>query len=135
MLIQAAEKYYFDMDYNCAESVLSAANEVYGLGLGKDAHRLLGGFGGGIGCGSLCGALAGAIAVLGAVYIEERAHASQGFRERCAAFAAAFERELGSQMCAQVKPVHADPTGKRRCFAPVEAACRLLKEELDAVRA
>lgn len=135
MLIKAAEKYYFDMDYNCAESVLMAANEAYGLGLGADAHHLLSGFGGGIGCGSVCGALAGAVAVLGCVLVEDHAHATEGFRERCAAFAAAFEQELGSQMCSAVKPVHADPTGKRRCFAPVEAACRLLERELGAPRA
>ena len=135
MLIKAAEKYYFDMDYNCAESVLMAANEAYGLGLAQDAHHLLSGFGGGIGCGSVCGALAGAVAVLGLVLVDERAHATQGFRERCAAFAAAFEQALGSQLCSAVKPLYADSTGKRRCFAPVETACRLLEKELGAPRA
>ena len=110
MLVKAAEKYYFDMDYNCAESVLMAANDAYGLGLEKDAG-------------------------LGLSLVEERAHATDGFRERCAAFAAAFEAELGSQLCSAVKPVHADPTGTRRCFAPVEAACRLLGKELGAPHA
>ena len=33
MLCDVAEKYYLGGDYNCAESVLLAANEVYGFGL------------------------------------------------------------------------------------------------------
>ena len=135
MLAEVAEKYYFDKDYNCAESVLCAANEAYHLGLEDGCHHLLSAFGGGMGCGSTCGALAGALAVLGAVVVSDRAHAAPGFRELCAGFVEKFERELGSQRCCEIKPVFADPTGKRRCFAPVEIACRLLEAELAALRA
>ena len=33
MLRETAKKYYLEQNYNCAESVLRAANEEYGLGL------------------------------------------------------------------------------------------------------
>ncbi len=52
--------------YNCAESVLRAFRDRYGLALDGDALRIASGFGGGLGqAGCMCGALAGAVMVLG----------------------------------------------------------------------
>ena len=57
-------RYYLEKDYNCAETILRAANEEYHLGLNEDSFRLVSGFGGGMGCGGTCGALSSAMAVI-----------------------------------------------------------------------
>ncbi|MCI8525953.1 MAG: 4Fe-4S binding protein [Oscillospiraceae bacterium] len=128
MIRDYAKKYYLEQDYNCAESVFLAAGEALGLGLTDRDAKLIGGFGGGIGCGSVCGALAGAVAVLGAVRIGTRAHATEGFKEECAALKAAFEARLGGVLCAEVKPRYAVP--EQRCFAAVQLACDVLEAQL-----
>uniref|UniRef100_UPI0032190515 C-GCAxxG-C-C family (seleno)protein n=1 Tax=Clostridium perfringens TaxID=1502 RepID=UPI0032190515 len=92
-------RYYLEKDYNCAETILRAANEEYHLGLNEDSFRLVSGFGGGMGCGGTCGALSSAMAVISMFLVEERAHATEGFKEKCANFCQTFERELGSTKC------------------------------------
>lgn len=47
MLRDRIENLFIDQDYNCAESMLHAANDEYGLGIDKDAFKLVGGYGGG----------------------------------------------------------------------------------------
>ncbi|WP_285943197.1 C-GCAxxG-C-C family (seleno)protein, partial [Faecalibaculum rodentium] len=73
-LVEYGEKYYREGGYNCAESVLHAANEYYGLGLHEHDMRCMAGFGGGMFVGSVCGALVGAQAALSAMIIEVKAH-------------------------------------------------------------
>ena len=55
MLRDYVKKYYLEQRRNCAESLLRAANEAYGLNLTEADFALLSGFGGGMGCGSVCG--------------------------------------------------------------------------------
>ena len=133
MLCEAAEKYYLGGDYNCAESVLLAANEVYGFGLDMDSCvKLVSAFGGGMGCGKLCGAVAGAMAALGFTAVTGRAHATEGFKDLCADTAAKLEAALGSTECARVKPAFfCEGT---RCLAAVKAACAVLEEQLGEAR-
>jgi C_GCAxxG_C_C family probable redox protein len=58
---------YFNKDYNCAQSVLLAMQEYYGIPDDELIPKIAAPFGGGIGkCGSLCGALTGAIIAIGA---------------------------------------------------------------------
>lgn len=134
MLADIAERFYVDGDYNCAESVLLAANKAYGLGLDpKNCHRLVSAFGGGMGCGDICGALAGGIAAFGYIAVEDRAHATQGFREMCAQYVQRFREALGDQDCAKIKPAHF--SGEKRCLETVRLACDVLEKQLDAMRA
>lgn len=135
MVVSSARRYYVEEDYNCAESVLLAANEVYGLGIDpQSCVRLLGAFGGGVGCGSLCGALAGSLAALGAGMMAGRAHTTEGLKERCADFVEGFEAALASRECREIKPRRFVEDGER-CFDTVRIACELLEMELDALRA
>ena len=46
MLIEKIEEYYKERDLNCAETMLYAANDVYGLELDKKALKMAAGFGG-----------------------------------------------------------------------------------------
>ena len=133
MLCEVAEKYYLGGDYNCAESVLLAANEVYGFGLDMDSCvKLVSAFGGGLGCGRLCGAAAGAMAALGFAAVDGRAHATEGFKDLCADTTAKLEAALGSTECAQVKPAFFNPDV--RCLETVKAACRVLEAQMAARR-
>ena len=124
---------YLEEDNNCAETLLRAASEAYGLDLSPEDTRLIAAFGGGMGCGGTCGALAGALAVLGRVAIEGRAHATPGFRERCAALVQRFERELGSRECDAIKARHFKDDGTR-CLHTVCAAADLLDDFLLELR-
>ncbi len=129
MLKERAERFYMEDNCNCAEALLLAANEEYGLGLPDGACKLVGGFGGGIGCGSTCGALLGAVSALGAMKMGRRGHESEGFKESCADLVQAFREKLGSDLCQEIKPRMA--TEEQRCRCTVLAACQVLEEHLS----
>jgi C_GCAxxG_C_C family probable redox protein len=58
---------YFNKDYNCAQSVLLAMQEYYGIPANELIPKIATPFGAGIGrCGSLCGAFTGAVLAIGA---------------------------------------------------------------------
>lgn len=134
MLADVAEKYFLEGDFNCAESVLLAANEVYGFGLdAENCVKLVSAFGGGLGCGKLCGAVAGAMSALGFVAVTGRAHATEGFKDLCAGTAAKLENALGSTECARVKPAFFN--AETRCLGAVKGACAVLEKELEALQA
>ena len=134
MLADVAERYFLQGDFNCAESVLLAANEVYELGLDRDnCHRLVSAFGGGMGCGLLCGAIAGAMAALGQVAVTERAHVTDGFKDLCAETAAKMEEALGSVNCSVIKPELF--VEGRRCAETVRRAADVLEKQMEKLRA
>lgn len=130
MLREHATHYYMEDNCNCAEAVLLAANQEYGLGLPEDSVKLVGGFGGGMGCGNACGALCGAIAALGAKKMGRRAHDNPGFRQDCARLVKEFEEALGHSQCAELKKLHA--TQAQRCLKTVQVACDVLESHLAA---
>lgn len=134
MLADVAERYFLEGDFNCAESVLLAANEVYDLGLNKEnCHLLVSAFGGGLGCGLLCGAIAGAMAALGQEAVNGRAHVTEGFKELCADTAAKMEAALGGVNCSVIKPVLF--VEGRRCAETVRRAANVLEAQMDQLRA
>ena len=134
MLRETAAKYYLEGDYNCAESVLLAANEEYGFGLDKEhCHYLVSAFGGGMGCGLLCGAIAGAMAALGQQAVCGRAHATEGFKDLCASAAAELEHALGGVNCAVIKPALFKENV--RCLETVCRAADVLEKRMEKLRA
>ena len=134
MLADVAEKYFLEGDFNCAESVLLAANDVYELGLDREnCHRLVSAFGGGMGCGLLCGAIAGAMAALGQVAVTERAHVTDGFKELCAGMAQEMKDALGNVNCEVIKPQLF--VEGRRCAETVRRAADVLEKKLELLKA
>ena len=99
MIRDFVETYYLEGDYNCAETLLLAANDAYALGLPEGAHRLVSDFGAGMGCERACGAVCGALAALGCLRANGRAHATEGFKELSAGFVNKVEAECGSIEC------------------------------------
>lgn len=118
---------YYRSGYNCAEAVLLAAAESYDLGLSSREVRLATGFGGGLGRGHICGALTGAVIALGAALGRESTQQDQApFKEIREELISAFELELGSLHCADLK------TGNREdCEEYVRAAAASLAKVLD----
>jgi len=134
MLADVAERYFLEGDYNCAESVLLAANEVYDLGLDPEkGHHLVSAFGGGLGCGMLCGAIAGAMAALGQETVCGRAHVTEGFKALCADTAAKLEEALGGVNCSVIKP--ALFVEGRRCAETVRRAADVLEGQMEKLHA
>ena len=127
MLEQLAEKYYHQ-GYNCAEAILLAGNEEYSLGLDEKAIHSFAGFGGGFQCGDLCGALVGAYGVIGAKYIETKAHDSDKIKEYCNKMMRRFEEHLGARKCANIKPVFYDKEVK--CLYTVIAGAKALEKTI-----
>ena len=70
-----------------------------------------------MGCGGTCGALSAAMAVISMFLVEERAHATEGFKEKCANFCQTFERELGSTKCSVLKEKYTQEDS--RCYKTV----------------
>lgn len=126
MLKERATQYY-QQGYNCAETIIRAANDEYQLGLTEDAMRLCAGFGGGMGCGKACGALCGGISVLSAKLVETKAHDCPELRAQCTKLVAAFNRILGNTECKNLKLKYHDP--ETRCLNTILLGC----EALDSV--
>ena len=64
MLKDVYQKYYFERNYNCAETLLRAANDYYDLKLHDRDMIMVGAYGAGIQCGNTCGAVLAAASVL-----------------------------------------------------------------------
>ena len=128
MLSTTARDYYLNGDYNCAEAMLLAIRDEYGLDIARDTLRLMSGFGGGMGCGSTCGALTGGVAALGSLLVQQRAHATEGFKEACAGWVEAFTASLGSERCDVLKEKYANTD--RRCLDAVLVAADTLEAYL-----
>ncbi|MBQ8852373.1 MAG: C-GCAxxG-C-C family protein [Oscillibacter sp.] len=126
MLKEKAAYYYGTMGKSCAEGILLAASDVYGLGLTESEASLFAGFRTGMGCGSTCGGLTGAIGVLDRMYGQR-----EDFNVLCAAFVTKFQEKLGCNTidCAPLAAKY--KTEATRCTAAVELTAQALAEFID----
>lgn len=136
MLRDYLPKYYFEGNYNCAETIVRAGNDYYNLGLHDRDMIMVGGFGAGCQCGNTCGAVLGAIAVLSMKYIEAKAHESEDIRPVTLKLMKKFNERYGSVLCKDIKPQSFK--AEYRCQKTIETACDVLEEviaEYDAQKA
>lgn len=126
MLKEKAAYYYGTLDKSCAEAILMAANDVYGLGMAEDAIKLFVGFRTGMGMGGTCGALSGAIGVLSRMYGDR-----EDLKELCAAFVPVFEGKLacGTTECTPLAAKY--KTEEKRCVAAVELTAEALESFIN----
>ena len=124
MLKEKARYYYGTLGKNCAEGILLAANDVYGLGLTEKDIVLFAGFGGGMGCGSTCGSLTGAIGVLSKLF-----GTREDFRSLCGEFVTIFEKALGGLDCGTLATKY--KTEETRCVTAVELTAEALEKFID----
>ena len=129
MLKDLCEKYYYDMNYNCAETMIRAGNEYYDLGLHDRDMIAFGGFGAGIQTGNTCGAILSAVAILSMKYVEKKAHESKDIKPVTQALIREFNKRYGSVLCKDIKPQSFAPD--IRCKATIETACDILEQVIN----
>ena len=130
MLLDDVKKYYDkSYDLNCAETILYAANETYGLNLDKKALKTMAAFGGGMAIEEICGALTGALAVLGILFVKDRAHESDRIKELTKDFFEKFRAELSTDNCKRLKELYRND--EERCSNIVFAAAKILNEIIE----
>ena len=129
MLKDLYSKYYHDMNYNCAESIIRAGNEYYDLGLHDRDMISFGGFGGGLQTGNTCGAVLSAVSVLSMKYIEKKAHESADIKPVTTALIRKFNDKYGSVLCKDIKPQSF--RSDVRCAHTVETACEILEQVIN----
>lgn len=126
MLKDIFEKYYYDMNYNCAETMIRAANEYYDLGLHDRDMIAFGGFGAGMQTGNTCGAVLAAVSVLSMKYIEQKAHESKDIKPVTTQLIRELNKRFGSILCKDIKPQSFQPD--IRCKATIETVCDILEQ-------
>ncbi|WP_346871147.1 C-GCAxxG-C-C family (seleno)protein [Clostridium sp. UBA5119] len=125
MLLDVVKKYYGEeYDLNCAETMLYAANEEYGLNLSKETFKTMAAFGGGMGVESTCGVITGAISVLGILFTKERAHESDYVKTLTQEFIKNFNKECNSLNCDKLKELYRND--EIRCLNIVEKGAVIL---------
>lgn len=88
---------------NCSEKILYGANEVYNLGLDKQALKLASGFGGGMGIEDACGAITGSIMVIGCLFADKNNSKENKTRELAKEFFVRYEDQMGYIDCKPLK--------------------------------
>ncbi len=133
MLKDLLPKYYFDQNYNCAESILRAGNEYYNLELHDRDMIMAAAFGAGIQSGNTCGAVLAGASILSMKYVEAKAHESEDIRPVVVNLIRKFNLKYGSVLCKDIKPQSFKP--EYRCQKTIEAACDMLEEVISEYEA
>ena len=133
MLKDIYQKYYYDQNYNCAETILRAANEYYGLDLHDRDMIMIGACGAGIQCGNTCGTIIACAAVLSMKYIEKKAHESDDIRPVTTMLIREFNKKYQSTLCKDIKPQSFKP--EIRCKHTIETACDILESVISEYEA
>ena len=96
MLKEKAKEYYNDKDYNCAEAIIRAANDVYDLGINEAGLKSYGCFGAGMQCGSVCGAVSWAMGAISAKEVKSIALESETLGPKCREMMKGLRNVLGT---------------------------------------
>lgn len=129
MLKDLLGKYYFDQNYNCAETILRAGNEYYNLGLHDRDMIMVAAYGAGIQSGNTCGAVLAGASILSMKYVEEKAHESEDIRPVVVNMIRKFNAIYGSTLCKDIKPQSFKP--EYRCQKTIETACDIIEEVIQ----
>lgn len=131
-LKQLTEYYYNNGNYNCAETIIHAANECYGLEINEEDMKMFGGFGSGMYAGLVCGALAAGVAVLSKLIIEDKAKDNADeVRRIINGFVRTFKERLRGTSCRELRPLHFSV--EERCLKTVLLAAEVLDEKVKEV--
>jgi C_GCAxxG_C_C family probable redox protein len=131
----------FNHGFNCAQAVLSAFCEKYGLGM-ELASKIAGGMGSGFRSGDICGAVSGAVMVIGLKYGPGGAddlQAKPKCYEKTEEFIRAFREGCGFICCRDILGCDlSTPNGRKQaekddlfntvCVDAVKTSIHLLEE-------
>lgn len=129
MLKDLLPKYYFEQNYNCAETIIRAGNEYYNLGLHDRDMIMVAAFGAGIQSGNTCGAVLAGASILSMKYVEAKAHESDDIRPVVMDMMKKFCAVYSSTLCKDIKPQSFKP--EYRCQKTIETACDILEEVIQ----
>lgn len=130
---KTARRYYNDHNFNCAETIIHAANAYYGLGLHEEDMKMLGIFGSGMYVGNTCGALTGCMAALSKLVLKNKAHEElDTIRPAAALLHRKFNAAFSETNCSKIKPVFWNP--EIRCQNTVCTACDALEETVEELK-
>ncbi|MFO7731394.1 MAG: C-GCAxxG-C-C family (seleno)protein [Spirochaetia bacterium] len=116
-------------DLNCAETILYAANQAYGLQLPYAALKLAAGFGGGMGIGSTCGALTGSIMAFSAIFVKDRGRESDYVKALNAELFETFKSRMESIDCDYLKEHYRSPQDS--CHPIILTAAEITEALID----
>lgn len=117
-VVDYLEKYYKNINYNCAEAVFSAAMEAWGLEMPPETVKAMAGFGGGMGCGNVCGAVTGGCAALSCKFVEgDGGHTSPKLMKLVRTYVRRVKEEVGSELCKDIKGQFF--TKEERCYQTI----------------
>lgn len=114
------KKYYLKQGYNCAETMLLAARDLYKLPIDETHIKILSGFGGGMYEGDICGAVSGGVAVLSFFFFKE------DLEPLVIEFKNETRKKLSSIECKEIKPIHRDK--ESGCFNVIENTFNALEK-------
>lgn len=133
MLKDVLGKYYFEQNYNCAETIIRAANEYYDLGLHDRDMIMMGAYGAGIQTGNTCGAILAGASVLSMKYVPEKAHESAEIKPVTSLFMRKIKEAYGSHLCKDIKAQTFKP--EYRCKVTIETVCDILEATIEEYEA
>ncbi len=126
MLKDYLNEYYFEKNYNCAETILRAGNEYYQLGLHDRDMIMVAAYGAGIQTGNTCGAVLAGASILSMKYVEAKAHESEDIKPVVGKMIRAFKAQYNSIQCRDIKPQSFKP--EYRCLKTIETACDIIEK-------
>ena len=125
--------YYFDENYNCAETIIHAANDYYHLNVTEEDMKLFGGFGGGMFSGAVCGALVGSVAVISKMIVERSAKQEKEYvRPKIQLMVRTFKNHLDGLSCVELKPKY--HTKEEGCYKTILLGAQALEMTVNKLK-
>jgi C_GCAxxG_C_C family probable redox protein len=115
--------------YNCAEAILHAARDKYGLNLSEETLNAIIPFGGGMSSRRTCGIISGAVATIGIMFGNQKPCDQQCVRSVANEFVERFIKEFGSDQCTYLLIMKA-PT-EEKCRPVILRGCEILDEVIE----
>ena len=118
-----ADGFSEDENLNCAETVFYAADRVYGFNLSPQVLKLSAAFGGGMGVEVTCGAISGGVLAVSHLFVQQKAHKDESFKEINKEIFRRVQEELGSVDCKTLKDM----------YRTEEEGCYVIKKRIGAI--
>lgn len=118
--------YCKEKGYNCAKTVLRAANDAWGLNLDESVYLSMGGFGGGMATRNVCGAISGGIAAMGYLYMDETGYESPLMMAKVKLLMELVKERLGDEKCSFLEPKF--KTSEEGCVPTIHVVSKIIDE-------
>lgn len=105
--------YYYNSGYNCSQSIILAASDIYRLNISKDAIKLSHGISTGFGTGGICCVAVACIMILSYMFPENMPRLRIEFLDR-------FQNILGNINCSKIR--------KDSCSNIIAESCKILED-------